>query len=107
MPIESTIAAFWNVGVMPAADTALVAGREFMIAARLGEENRPIAEAVEREDAREDPVGEVDRQRCNSRKLRAATEHADGGVGRGRRTGRRGTPEIGPATRKPMVSGSM
>ena len=42
MPIESTIEVFWNVVLMPPPTPRRLAGRAFMIAARLGEANRPI-----------------------------------------------------------------
>ena len=42
MPIERTVAPFWKVEVMPAAAPRWRGGTEFMIAARFGEENRPI-----------------------------------------------------------------
>ena len=43
MPIERTVAPFWNVAVMPAAAPRWRAGTLFMIEARFGDENRPIA----------------------------------------------------------------
>ena len=42
MPIDSTIAAFWNVAFMPAPAPRESAGRLFMISARFGEVNRPM-----------------------------------------------------------------
>ena len=42
MPIESTIEVFWNVVLIPPPTPRRLAGREFMIAARLGEANSPI-----------------------------------------------------------------
>ena len=42
MPIESTIEVFWNVVLIPPPTPRRLAGREFMIAARLGEANRPM-----------------------------------------------------------------
>ena len=41
MPIESTIAEFWKVVLMPAPAPRWPGGRLFMIAARLGEANSP------------------------------------------------------------------
>src|SRR5262249_18589089 len=48
IPIERTAAAFWNVALMPAPAPRWSAGRLFMIAARFGEENRPMARPVSR-----------------------------------------------------------
>ena len=42
MPIDSTVAEFWNVALMPAPTPRLSGGRLFMIAARFGEANRPM-----------------------------------------------------------------
>ena len=41
-PIESTMAEFWNVALMPAPTPRRSGGRLFMIPARLGEANRPM-----------------------------------------------------------------
>ena len=43
MPIESTIAEFWNVAAMPEPTPRRWAGRLFMIPIWLGAEKRPIA----------------------------------------------------------------
>ena len=51
MPIESTWAVFWNVALMPAPAPRWAAGRLFMIAARFGEENSPIARPLSRSSA--------------------------------------------------------
>jgi hypothetical protein len=41
-PIDSTIAEFWNVALIPAPTPRWSGGRLFMIPARLGEANRPM-----------------------------------------------------------------
>ena len=41
-PIDSTIAAFWKVVIMPAPEPRASAGRLFITSARLGEENMPM-----------------------------------------------------------------
>ena len=42
MPIDSTVAEFWNVAAMPAPAPRWLGGMLFMIPARFGEENRPM-----------------------------------------------------------------
>src|ERR1700760_1984069 len=42
MPIDSTIAEFWNVADMPAPTPRCLAGSAFMMPARFGEANRPM-----------------------------------------------------------------
>ena len=42
IPIESTIAAFWNVVLIPAPTPRRLGGRLFMMLARFGDANRPI-----------------------------------------------------------------
>jgi hypothetical protein len=42
MPMDKTVAEFWNVEAMPAPTPRRSGGRLFMIPARLGEANRPI-----------------------------------------------------------------
>ena len=42
MPIDSTMAEFWNVADMPAPTPRRSAGSEFMMPARFGEANRPM-----------------------------------------------------------------
>src|ERR1700728_4206740 len=42
MPIDSTMAEFWNVADMPAPTPRRLAGSEFMMPARFGEANRPM-----------------------------------------------------------------
>ncbi len=41
IPMESTIAEFWKVVLIPEPTPRAVGGRLFMISARLGEENSP------------------------------------------------------------------
>ena len=41
-PMDSTMAEFWNVALMPAPTPRRSGGRLFMIPARLGEANRPM-----------------------------------------------------------------
>ena len=42
MPIDSTMAEFWNVALIPAPTPRCSGGRLFMIPARFGDANRPI-----------------------------------------------------------------
>ena len=42
MPIDSTVAEFWNVAAIPAPAPRCRAGSAFMIPARLGEPNMPM-----------------------------------------------------------------
>ncbi len=42
MPIDSTVAEFWKVAAIPAPAPRWRGGMEFMIPARLGEENMPM-----------------------------------------------------------------
>ena len=42
MPIDSTMAEFWNVALMPAPTPRRSGGRLFMIPARFGEANSPM-----------------------------------------------------------------
>ena len=42
MPMDRTMAEFWNVALMPAPTPRRSGGRLFMIPARLGEANRPM-----------------------------------------------------------------
>ncbi len=42
MPMDSTDAEFWKVAIMPPAAPRALAGTEFIISARFGEENRPV-----------------------------------------------------------------
>ena len=46
MPIESTIAEFWNVAAMPAPTPRRLGGRLFMIPAWFGEANRPMPRPI-------------------------------------------------------------
>ncbi len=54
-PIESTIAAFWKVVIMPAPEPRALPGRLFITSARLGAENMPMPDAVDQQDRRERP----------------------------------------------------
>ncbi len=42
MPMDSTMAEFWKVALIPAPTPRCAAGRLFMMPARLGEANRPM-----------------------------------------------------------------
>ena len=56
MPIDSTIAEFWNVAVMPAPAPRALPGRLFITSARLGEENMPMPIPLTTSSAREHRV---------------------------------------------------
>ena len=72
IPIESTWAEFWKVWFMPPPAPRSAGGRLFMIPARLGDANRPIAESVQQQDQREGRVGEVDRQQLQQEEADSA-----------------------------------
>ena len=105
-PIDSAVPEFWNVARMPDA-TPRSLGRDAAHdrgGVRRGEHT--AADPVERDQQRERPVREVDRQQQQADEARAEQQHAGRRRSRARRTGPTGARAAGPATRNPAVSGS-
>ena len=106
MPMDRTMAEFWNVALMPAPTPRRSGGRLFMMPARLGEANRPM------------PMPFISRisANCQYSKLTGSSSSRTNEmaattippVAKGRAPNRSDSqPEAGPAMRKPTVSGSM
>ena len=106
MPMDRTMAEFWNVALMPAPTPRRSGGRLFMIPARLGEANSPM------------PIPFISRinANCQYSKLTGSSSSSTNEsaatsmppVANGRAPNRSDSqPEAGPAMRKPTVSGSM
>ena len=107
IPMERTWAEFWKVEFIPEPAPRCWGGRLFITPARLGEPNEPIVSPMTAEDRPEDPVREVDREKLERQERCRGADHARPWRKAGRRNGPRGCPTMGPAIRKPAVSGSM
>ena len=100
-PIDSAVPEFWNVARMPDA-TPRSPGRHAAHdrgGVRRGE--HAAADAVERDQQRERPVREVDRQQQQADEAQPEQQHADRSRCRARRTGPTARPQPGPRRGSP------
>ena len=106
MPMDRTMAEFWNVALMPAPTPRRSGGRLFMIPARLGEANRPMPMPFISRISANCQYSKLTGSSSSSTKDSAATTMPP--VANGRAPNRSDSqPEAGPAMRKPTVSGSI
>jgi len=106
MPMDRTMAEFWNVALMPAPTPRRSGGRLFMIPARLGEANRPMPMPFSSRMSANCQYAKSTGSSSSSPKEAAATTMPP--VAKGRAPNRSDSqPEAGPAIRKPTVSGSI
>ena len=70
---------FWKVARMPEAAPRSAGGTLLMIAEVFGAENMPRADAVEHDQQRERPVGEVDREQQQADEAGREDQQAAGG----------------------------
>src|ERR1700678_1224630 len=106
MPIESDMPEFWKVDRMPDAEPRWLAGTALMIAAVLGEANRPDPTPLPKMSSANIQYWKFTGSSISPVKQHAATSSPAVANRRCPYRSER-TPEIGPAIRKPAVSGSM
>ena len=105
-PIESTIAEFWNVALMPAPTPRRCGGRLFMIPVWFGEAKSPMASPIRSRSAANIQYWKFTGNSSSRKNASAASSMPP--VANGRAPKRSEShPDAGPATRNPTVSGSM
>ena len=106
IPMDSDMPEFWKVDRMPDAEPRCPAGTALMIAAVLGEANRPEPIPLPKISSANIQYWKSTGSSISPVKQTAATSSPAVANRRGPYRSDR-TPEIGPAIRKPAVSGSM
>src|SRR6202007_934742 len=106
MPIDRDMPEFWNVERMPEAAPRCRAGTLLMIAEVLGEANRPEPIPLQKMSSANSQYRKLTGSSIRPAKPHAANTRPPVANGRGPYRSDR-VPEMGPAMRKPAVSGSI
>src|SRR6185437_282869 len=106
MPMDSDMPEFWKVDRMPEAEPRCLAGTALMIAEVLGEANSPEPTPLPKISKANRGKEKFTGSNISPPKQIAASTSPAVANGRGPYRSDR-VPEIGPAIRKPAVSGSM
>src|ERR1700730_16008108 len=105
MPMDSDMPEFWKVERMPDAEPRCLAGTELMIAEVLGEANRPEPTPLPKMSSANTQNEKLIGSSISPVKQHVASSRPAVANGRGPYRSDK-VPEMGPAIRKPAVSGS-